>query len=77
MSGGMEWAAKHEREQLGKVIKKIVDKMPEENLGKLFKTITRDLKELEKDGKFSRQGLHLLDSTQKNVRLLITEVVAP
>ena len=49
MSGGMEWAAKHEREQLGKVIKKIVDKMPEENLGKLFKTITRDLIELEKD----------------------------
>lgn len=70
----MEWAAKHEREQLGKLIKEIVNKMPEERLGKLFQSITRDLKEVEKDGKFSRQGLHLLDSAQKGVRLFITEV---
>lgn len=74
MSGGMEWAAKHEKEQLGKIVKTVVNEMTEENLGKLFKNITNDLKEVEKDGKFSRQGLYLLDCAQKNVRLFITEV---
>lgn len=74
MTSPEEWNVKNEKEQLGNLIKSVVEKHNPETLGKWYQTLGKSLKIVEEDGRYSREGLYHLDSIRKGIRYLITEV---
>ena len=74
MTSPYEWGVKNEREQLGQLIKSIVDKHDVETLGKWYQTLGKSLEIVKEDGRYSREGLYYLDSIEKGIKYLTTEV---
>jgi len=54
------WIIKREREELGQSIKKMVDSTSTESLGYRFQRIKTSLEILERDGRFSKEGIQSL-----------------
>ena len=77
MSGGMEAAAQHEKEQrwsgTGKLIKLIVHQFSEKDLGYWFEELRLAREGITKDGKFSKDGILWLDRLHSLEQMLITE----
>ena len=77
MSGGMEAAAQHEREQhwigTGKLIKQVVDQFSDQDLGYWYEELQLARKGIVKDGKFSKDGILWLDRLHSLERMLISE----
>ena len=69
MTSPYEWGRKNEREQRGQLIKSVV-----ETLAKWYQTLGKALEIVKEDGRYSREGLHQLDSLEKGIKYLITEV---
>ena len=74
MTSPYEWGRKDEREQLGQLIKSVVEKRDAETLAKWYQTLGKALEIVKEDGRYSREGLHQLDSLEKGIKYLITEV---
>tara|TARA_A100000164_G_scaffold379384_1_gene423513 strand:- start:1233 stop:1460 length:228 start_codon:yes stop_codon:yes gene_type:complete len=74
MTSPYEWGRKNEREQLGQLIKSVVEKRDVETLAKWYQTLGKALEIVKEDGRYSREGLHQLDSLEKGIKYLITEV---
>ena len=74
MTNPHDWGVKNEREQLGKLIKHIVNQHNDETLGKWYQTLQKSLAIVEEDGRYSKEGLYSLDVIAKGIRYLITDV---
>ena len=58
------WVVQREREELGQSIKKMVNNVSEESLGYRCQKIMSALKIIEKDGRFTKEGIQSLVSVE-------------
>lgn len=66
-----QWIVKREREELGNSIKEMINNSSIEELGIWVKKLIIYLEILERDGKFSKEGIRALESLVKLVNQLL------
>ena len=66
-----QWIVKREREELGNSIKEMINNASIEELGIWVKKLIIYLEILERDGKFSKEGIQALESLVKLVNQLL------
>ena len=66
-----QWIVKREREELGNSIKEMINNASIEELGIWVKKLIISLEILERDGKFSKEGIQALESLVKLVNQLL------
>jgi len=66
-----QWIVKREREELGNSIKEMINNSSIEELGIWVKKLIIYLEILERDGKFSKEGIQALESLVKLVNQLL------
>tara|TARA_R110000744_G_scaffold30093_3_gene71367 strand:+ start:793 stop:1044 length:252 start_codon:yes stop_codon:yes gene_type:complete len=66
-----QWIVKREHEELGNSIKEMINNASIEELGIWVKKLIISLEILERDGKFSKEGIRALESLVKLVNQLL------
>ena len=67
------WIVKREREELGQSIKKMVDSTSTESLGYWFQKLKLSLEILERDGRFTKEGIRALSYIKNTLHILYDE----
>ena len=68
-----QWIKKHQRGQIGQLIKKMIENSSDEHLGYWYEELKLAREGIIKDGKFSRDGIFCLDRLASLEKMLISE----
>ena len=67
------WIKEYQREQIGQLIKKMIENSSDEHLGYWYEELKEARESITHDGKFSRDGIHWLDRLASLEKMLISE----
>ena len=67
------WVVQREREELGQLIKETVNSTLDESLGYWFQKLKLSLEILERDGRFTKEGIRSLSYIKNTLHILYDE----
>ena len=68
-----QWIKKHQRGQIGQLIKNMIENSSDEHLGYWYEELKGAREGITHDGKFSRDGIRWLDRLASLEKMLISE----
>ena len=68
-----QWIKKHQRGQIGQLIKKMIENSYDEHLGYWYEFLNEAREGIVHDGKFSRDAIRWLDKLASLEKMLISE----